>query len=121
MSSKRKHLEQNDILHQVLQKLFDHVEELPLSRGNSDGRCSFIFLPPDKSGRTIRRVDGCWERIPLSNLILINIGSRVHDTISNSDGTVIRIGANDKFEPILQLRMDLGGEILVEADKTHRL
>jgi len=119
MPSKREHVERNNLLNQVSAELLGRAHELPAARGVKDGRSSFLFLLPDKSGHTIRRVDGRWERISLSSVILINIGSRVHDDIEGGDGTVISIQADEQMRPLLRVRMDEGQERILDADATH--
>ena len=119
MKSKRKHVEQNLLLHQVGASLLEHADQLPAARGIKDGRSSFLFLPPDKGGHTIRRVDGRWERISLSGVVLINPGSRVHDDVGGGEGTVLLVQADEQMRPLLHVRMDAGEDRILDADATH--
>jgi hypothetical protein len=119
MPTKKTHLERNILLHEVGRLLLDQAAQLPACRGVVDGRSSFLFLPPDAAGRTVRRIAGRWERIELSKIVLINIGSRVHDDVGGGDGTVLGIDADREMRPLLRVRMDAGGERLLNADATH--
>lgn len=119
MPTKRDHINKNIRLHDVGRVIFEDITLLPACRGNADGRSSFLYLPPDESGATVRRVDGRWERINLSKVILINPGSRIHDTIQGKNGTVLEITADQSMKPILRIRTDDGDEIIIDADRTH--